>query len=731
MRFRLSPLSIVLRSITLSTFAAAPIAFADVETDQSNNNPNAVVLSTISIEAMDDGDPIKTYVDYKKANVTRNGLDKKDIPQTIDTIDVSKYKIYGSNDLSVMLQGTPGIDTSYDMRGDGISIRGFQADEGDIYRDGVRESGQVRRSTANVERIEILKGPASVLYGRSGGGGVINMVTKSANFESRSSFGGFVGSYNNVGGVFDINQALSNNWAIRLTGEKNDVNSFRDGIGANEEMVSPSVTFRSDDERLTWTGQYTYDKLHRTPDRGPSYDNLPKGTSIRMGFAQSGDYVEDELQNIRSDLKYEINEQWKLHWSLNYRDAKQNFDHFYGGTYCNLDGKTNAGVNCAASAKPGYISQTYFWQQTDNKTTSSSFDLQGNFYTGSIQHQLTTGFDYSKERREPILSNKNADGSVIYGYVNPLTGERESNRGAGRIDTSHTLYDSSNYGLFLQDLISITPEIKIMLGVRYDSYDSKATGKLKGSAADGQSQSVSDSTWSPNAGVVWQPNDDHSFYASYSRSFAPFGGRVTVNSVAPTTDLKLFDAEPQHSDQYEIGVKSDWLNKRLNTQFSIFDISKSNIRAYDEPTEQWNVVGEQQSRGAEFSFIGQAFKDVYIRGGYGYKDAKVKENKIKPSLEGNQLKNSSKNTGNLFVRYIATEQIYAEVGTTYVGSFYTNEDNLTKIPGWTRFDAAIGYKDNTWGATFAVNNLSNKEYWRSSSMPGTPRNYLFRINYFF
>lgn len=728
MHFNLSRLSVILRTITLTSCASSPVVFAETNMELVTKNKDVVVLPTITIEAMDDGDPIKTYVDYKKANVTRNGLDKKDIPQTIDTIDVSKYKLYGANDLSVMLQGTPGIDTSYDMRGDGISIRGFSADAGDIYRDGVRESGQVRRSTANVERIEILKGPASVLYGRSAGGGVINMVTKYANFDSKSSFGAFLGSYDNVGATFDINQILSTNWALRVTGEKNDTNSFRQGIGSNEEMVSPSITFRSDDERLTWTGQYTYDKLHRTSDRGPSYDNLPKGTSIRMGFAQDGDYVEDTLQTFRSDLKYEINDQWKMHWSLSYREAEQNFDHFYSGTYCNADGITNAGKDCA---KPGYISQIYYWQQTENKTAGSSLDLQGDFYTGSIQHQLTTGFDFSKEQRNPILSNKNADGSAIYGYVNPMTGERESNRGTGHPPTSHTLYESTNYGLFAQDLISITPEIKIMLGVRYDRYDSNATGKLKGSTDEGKTQTIDDSTWSPNAGIVWQPTENHSLYASYSRSFAPFGGRVSVNTVSPSTNLKLFDADPQYSDQYEVGIKSDWLNKRLNTQFSVFNISKHNIRSYDEPRDEWSVVGEHESKGLEFSFIGQAFDNVYIRGGYGYKDATIKENKLDTRLEGKQLAGSSKQTGNLFIRYIATEKAYGEIGATYVGSYYTNNDNLIQMPDWTRLDAAIGYKDNSWGATFAVNNLTDKAYWRSSSMPGTPRNYLFRLNYFF
>src|SRR5690606_15719924 len=111
---------------------------------------------------------------------TKTYMAPKDIPQTIDTLEVNKYKSYGINDLSVMLDGVPGVNTTYGMRGEGVLIRGFSADAGDIYRDGVRESGQVRRSTANVERIEILKGPGSVLYGRGGGGGIINMVSKQA-----------------------------------------------------------------------------------------------------------------------------------------------------------------------------------------------------------------------------------------------------------------------------------------------------------------------------------------------------------------------------------------------------------------------------------------------------------------------------------------------------------------------------------------------------------------------
>lgn len=723
--------SLTLMMLSTGCLFVSTQAFSDSDTVKQEQKTNTATLPTIVIEAMADGAPIKTYVDYKQASVTRNGLDKKDIPQTVDTIDVSKYKLYGANDLSVMLQGTPGVSTSYDMRGDGIMLRGFSADSGDIYRDGVRESGQIRRSTANVERIEILKGPASVLYGRSGGGGVINMVTKYANFDSPSSIGAYVGSYDNVGGTIDLNQILNDNWAVRLVGEKSDTNSFRSGIGSKEEMISPSVTYRSDDEKLLWTTEFTYDNLERVPDRGPSYDNLPSGTSIKMGFAQAGDYVEDVLQTMRTDVKYEFAPNWKFHWGLSHRQSEQNFDHFYAGSMCAADVKpTNTNKGCYK----GYINQIYYWQQTTNKTTANTWDITGEFKTGAIKHNILVGTDWSYEQREPLLSNKNSDGSLIYGFVNPLTGDRFSNRGTGHIMTSHNYNEGTNYALFLQDLISINDQFKIMLGGRYDYYEAKTTNKLESSTSYRQSRTVQDETFSPNVGFVWQPVPEQSLYASYSRSFSPFGGNMGVNVVNATDDLNAYNYEPQYLDQYEIGIKSEWLDSKLNTQFSVFNINKNNIRARKDPDDNnspYVVVGKHESTGAEFSFIGQALNNLYIRGGYGYTDAKIAKNDLKPELVDNDLRNVSKHTGNLFVRYLPTEKFYGEVGATYMGSYYTSDENTIKMPDWTRVDAAVGYKDDKWGATFAVNNLTDKEYWRSNSMPGTPRNYLFRVNYYF
>ncbi|EQC1404713.1 TonB-dependent receptor, partial [Acinetobacter baumannii] len=522
--------------LSLLSLMILNIQGANAEELIDSSSKAAATMPTIKIEAMSELDPIKSYIDYDKANVTRNGLDKKDIPQTVNTTDVQKYKIYGSNDLSVMLQGTPGVSTSYDMRGDGITLRGFGADTGDIYRDGIRESGQVRRSTANIERIEILKGPASVLYGRSAGGGVVNMVSKFANFDSKSSVGAYAGSYDNYGTTADINQVLNDNLVVRLTGEYGEAGSFRSGIENKIEMFSPSFTYKNDDGKLTWTTQYTYDKLNRVPDRGPTRDNLPAGTSIKMGFAQDGDYVDDILQVVRTDVNYEYAPDWNFHWAASYRQAEQNFDHFYFGNYCGLDGKNSKNEACT---KKGYIDQIYYWQQTSNKTTTNTFDIKGKFKTGQLEHQIMVGTDWTYEQREPRLANKTQNGSAIYGYVNPITGEREYSRGNGPLKISqHNYNEGTTYGVFIQDLIGLNDQLKLMMGLRYDYFDFSTTNKIKN-----EHRNVKDSTFSPNVGLVWQPVPEHSFYTSYSKSFAPFGGQMGVNQVTGSTDVAKMDKE--------------------------------------------------------------------------------------------------------------------------------------------------------------------------------------------
>ncbi len=713
----IKPLVLALMGISASHMSVA----------QQVENSGKAVLPTVVVEAMSEQDPGKSYTNYKQAKVNRNGQDVKDTPQTIDTIDVQKYKLYGVNDLSVMLAGTPGVTTQYDMRGDGIMIRGFSADSNDIYRDGVRESGQVRRSTANVERIEILKGPASLLYGRSAGGGVVNMVSKYANFESGSNVGIYAGSWDNRGATVDVNHVSSENLALRITAETGESESFRAGIDNEISMISPSLTYNNRNG-LEWTVQYTYDKLSRTPDRGPTYDSLPAGTSIKTGFAQKGDFVDDILNVYRSDLTYEFNTNWKLHWILSYREAEQNFDHFFGGSYCGDNGKTPTGANC--TWKKGYVRQNYAWQETMNKTTANSVDIKGEFNTGSIQHNLIVGLDSSLENRDPTLFSN----GTIYGYVNPFNeSDKYSDRGVKPFPapSQQNKHEATSHGLFIQDVITLVPEVKLVAGARYDWYEFESTAELETNPVN-RNRRYSDGTISPSIGVVWQPVNTHSFYASYNKSFAPYGGRGMLS--VTTTSTAIFDDEPQYQEQYEIGIKSDWLENRLNTQFAVFNIEKNNIRYRPDPDNDpyhWATQGQQRSRGAEFSWIGRVVNSVYIRGGYGWQEAIVVKDVVTPTQEGNYLANTGKESGNLFLRYVPSDSWYVEAGVTHMGTQWTNIANTSRLDGYQRFDAAVGYSVNNFNITLAVSNFTDEEYWRASSMPGSPRNVLLRANYQF
>jgi len=684
--------------------APADPAQAQTQTQTQTQPQQAHTLPTLQVNASQyDPDDVRPE---GVTTATKTYLAPKDIPQTIDTLEVNKYKSYGINDLATMLDGVPGVNTTYDMRGEGVYIRGFKADESDIYRDGVRESGQVRRSTANVERIEILKGPASVLYGRSAGGGVVNMVSKQARFDAKSSITLRGGSWDNVGGTIDINRVLNENVAVRLTADREQAHSFREGIRNRNEMVSPSILV---DTRTgwRWTGQYTYDNVWRVPDRGPVYDQLPAGVSIRKGFAAPGDYVEDRLRVLRSDLSYDFNNRWSLRWVASKREASQDFDHYFAGTY---------------RAATGKITPNYAWQQTRNTTLSNTLDLTGKFSTGSIKHDLLVGLEASEEERAPRVGQPGS--TFSYDPFQPIVWPSRPVQGNPTQDNYHK---GKGQALYMQDLVSLTEQWKLLLGLRYDSYDFQSTNRIAN-----LTRKTDGNGFSPRVGVVWQPVREHSFYASWNKSYSPYGGRGILS--VETAVGAVPDDEPQYSRQSEVGVKSDWLGGALSTQVSVYQLEKYNIRYRPDPENDpytWAIRGKDRSRGIEFSAAGRVASSWYVRGGVAFMEAKVAEDAQNPANVGLYLRDTAKRNGNLFLRYAPKGPWYGEVGVTYTGSRFTNAANTALLPGYTRWDALVGWRQDAWTVTVALSNLFDKQYWRSSSMPGAPRSVLVSANYQF
>jgi len=695
-------------SIFASVAVLATFAVADAKTSDYS-----VMLPSVEVEGISEQDNLKGYVAYDSAEVSRNGLSNKQTPQTIETIDIQKNRNYGTNDLSSILEGNAGIDAGYDMRGESIKIRGFSVDGGDIYRDGVRDSGQIRRSTANVERVEILKGPASILYGRSDGGAVVNLVSKKANFTPVYKVSGRYGSWSRWGLGADVNHAVNNQLAVRLTTDGERGKSWREGIKYKNFMISPSVIVTNQGGDVSFEAQYTYDNAWRVPDRTPTkavYDKL--GIDYKKGFSHEGDFVEDKLHFLRTELNAELAKELNLKWVFGYRKASQNFDHFFNG-----------------EAIGNKLRQNYAKQETDNETISNAFTLTKELNFERFKHNIAVGYDNSVETRHPRLWYSRTHMQDIDPYAS--RGSWASNRNVPL--TTDNKHRAINHGVFFEDLISLDDKYRLLLGGRFDFYKFKSTNKL-----NGKTNQYDGDAFSPRVGILWDFTDEHTAYASYSQSFAPYGGRGMI-SIDVNSDPATFDAKPQNNIQYEVGIKSNWANK-FSTNLAVFEIQHKNIRYRPDPTNEpntWALRGKERSRGVELSVLGQIYDNWYLRSSLGYMVAKTISDKSQPLNVGLELDNTSRWQGNVFLRYAQGQKWYAEAGVTgyskrYDYNIVSGAVTSNHLGGFARFDVSAGYNiTDKAQVTLAINNLLDAKYWRSNARLGDERSFMVNFHYNF
>ena len=688
------------------------VSFITIAQEKKDDDTNIETMKVISVIKDNNNQRIK-----KSSTATKMSFDIKDIPQTINSVNLEQEKMYGQNDLNVIVNKIPGVDATYDMRDEGIKIRGFSASSGDIYRDGVRASGQVRQSTANIERIEILKGPASVLYGRGLGGGIINMISKQANFDSPTTINLRGGSWDKYGGMLDINQVLYDKLALRMTIDHQSDRSFRKGIKQRDTMVSPSILY-DNLEGFNWLVQYTHDNLWRRPDRAPAYYDLPKGVSLKTAYAHPDDYVKDNFKSLRSVMGFEINYDWSIKLTNLYRKAAQNFDHIYGGNYCDLKGKLSNGKTCNYQGK---LQFRRAWQETANITYSNTIDLMGKFNTGSIAHDMLVGIEYNIEKRQPRLALTSAYPELVDPFHPHWTTKKPH---YNKLNTK-TNHKAISQGLYWQDLISFTKQWKMLTGLRYDNYEFESNDQIKH-----QHRSYDGHSLSPRIGLIWQPIESQSFYTSYSKNFSPYGGRGLITL---STDSKtVYDNKPQYSRQYEVGIKSDWLNDKFSSQIALYNLELYNIRYQPDSVNDpynWQVRGSDLSQGIELSVIGELIPKWYINSGIGYQQAKIHRDKKIPANKGKYLSNTAKNSGYLSIRHLPHENWFTELEINYKGSMYSDDKNQHKRSGYAIWNGAVGYQTKSYDITLAITNLFGKEYLRSNSMPGMPRAFLLTASY--
>jgi len=659
----------LLFSATLASAATTTLPELSVTADseRDNDNPRVREVST----------------------ATRTSTPVRDVPQAIDTVKTHDVLDYGSFSLGKALEGIPNVSSGADTRFDSLRIRGFEASN-DFYLDGVRDDSQYVRDLHNIERVEVLKGPAAVLYGRGGQGGIVNRVSKAPEHGRHSSIEAQGGSEDLRSLYADLSADPSDTLSLRLNLGNQDNNSFRDGIDGSRQLFAPSMSWQLAPE-LNWLVQYEYSRYNRTPDRGIPGNPLtgrPLDTSRHTTYGDTQrDFIDDRAQSLRSRLNYELNDQWQLRHTLSLFTLESDFDNTY------LTGYDPA---------KGLVNRQRWQQDLSTRNLFNTLEAEGHLQTFGISHTLLVGLELGEQRRNSLLHQGVKVPSV------PLQGSSRQYQHNGQMKVSsdnHTRVESA--GVYLQDQIRLNDQWQLLAGVRLDRFEVQTTSKVKDLTETQDSSSTS-----PRLGVVYSPWREHSFYASWSKTFSPVGGGLI--GITPGAPGNGNDAGPELTRQKEIGVKSDWLDERLSTTLALYELELYNRRTRDPNNpELIQLSGEQRSRGIELTVTGNLIGNWYLRGGVGLQDATIV--KDTNGQQGNRINDVAKRNGSLFVTWKPELGWYAETGLTLVGERYADNQNTIELPGYGRWDALAGYRTHDWDVRAALSNITDKTYYSSAT----------------
>ncbi|WPC70143.1 TonB-dependent siderophore receptor [Aeromonas hydrophila] len=629
------------------------------------------------------------------ATATRTNTPAKLVPQAIDSVKASELTAFGQPTLSEALTGIPGVNASGDTRFDGVNIRGFSASN-DFYLDGFRDDMQYTRDLGNTERVEVLKGPAAVLYGRGSTGGIVNRVSKKPQKGLESSVSAQVGSFDSRRLAADLNGEAGEQVQVRLNLAQEDKESFRNGVTSKRTLLAPSVNWEISD-KLNWLLQYERNEHDRTPDRGiPGVNGRPADVPKEYVYSDTRrDFIDDVAQSTRSRLTWDINDQWQLRQQLGYTSLDSQFDNTY-----------------VTSVKGDQVTRARWQQDLKANSLISNTEAEGQLQTGPVEHRLLVGFEQNWQERTPKLY-QNATAIPAGNLYDP--GSLPTYDGAMKLssDANHKV---RGYGLYVQDQLSLG-DWHLLAGLRRDDFT--VTSRRNDLNKE---ETVSVTSLSPRLGLVWNPIEEHAFYASYSKTFTPVGGEL----IGITPGDKNNNLDPQHTRLYEGGVKSDWLDGRLATTLSLYRLEMYNKRSKD-PLDPTKVIltGLQRTEGIELSARAQLTDELYLRGGIAIQDAE--QVKADADLQGKRPMNVSRQNGELFAGYQSGKQgWFGETGVTAVGDRFADNANTTTLPGYARFDARAGYRWQQWETQLSVENLTDHDYFVSATsasqiMPGTPR----------
>ena len=686
---------------------AAVTGLASLPTFAQEND--TTVLDDVFVMADQDGEGVRRYQARRSGSATKTDTPLDEVPQAVSVIPATVLDDLRSPRIEKALDYAGGVARQNDFGGLTMyeySIRGLTTSE--FYNDGfsVNRGYMNPQDPSNVERIDVLKGPASSLYGRGAPGGTINIVRKRPQNDRFARLDLSAGRWDRYRSSLDVNTLLDDEGTMlyRMNLAVEDNKSFRDYRSSERQFFAPAFSWElSPQTRLLVQAEVI--RSSQVFDRGVVAPNDHLGSVSRSDFfGEPGDgEIDNNNESLQAEIEHDLNASWTVRLASHYKQGRLN------------GGATEASF-LADDART--LNREYRYRDFDWQDSITQLELRGLVYTGDIEHNLLIGTEYERYAKDERLMRTRPISTIdirepVYGQPRPPFSVGPGGRSTDRHELVHSR------SLNLQDQMRLSEKLFGVIGARYDHYEHRLDNEVTGTRTEQTHEKIT-----PRIGALYQLTPEVGVFANASQSFKPNTG-----APRPGTGTSF---DPEEGVGYEAGFKFDLLDSRLGMTVAAFHLTKENVLTADPADSTYQIAaGEVRSRGLDLQLTGQLTDEVRVIGAYAYVDAEVtKDNTL---ASGSRLLNVPEHSGSLLGVYEfldgGLKGLELGGGVNYVGDRSGNvADSGFELPGYTTVDLLARYKatqDLTLGVN--LNNAFDRTYYERSYsnvwvMPGEPRN---------
>jgi iron complex outermembrane receptor protein len=652
---------------------------------------------------------------------TKTQMAIKDIPQTISTVTKELIQDKQALRLNDIVQNIAGV-TQFSVYDD-ISIRGFRSSRGNNrLLNGMRLSNNwLSPLLVNIERVEVIKGPASAIFANTRPGGTVNMVTKKPLDERRQSVDFSLGSYNTLRAQADFTGPLDSAHTLlyRLNLGYEDGESFRNQIFNKNYLIAPSISFLPK-PGTRFNADLIYGDIHTILDRGHTAfqnDKSLYSTPISLNANQPGDYLKNKAVSINFSFSQEINA-----------------NHTFNASYMvsKLDELNNE------HTIEDYITQDstlLSFSDKRIKMNSKGLNLYMNskFITGKLAHQVLYGYDYNSayfiDQSRTAIGG--ADGVKGFSLRNPVYFNRPVNNYIFREESGYTsLTESQTHGIYLQDVIRYK-KLQVLISLRQEFYKIPKSNYNKSLIQSDQKQNA----LLPRIGITYGLTDQINIYGTYNTGFEP------QNSDVLGTGRNGGPFKPLESELFEAGAKGEFFSKKLFAGLSVYQITQNNVLVNANDITNPDLLrerGEERARGIELEATGNVMSNLSVSLSYAYNLAKITKDSQEENI-GKIKEGAARHISGSWIKYSLRKGILNGLGISLGHSQVGKRNTFLKelqLPGYLIFNAGLSYQVERFRLAGNLYNLTNKTYFVGGynyerNFPGTPRNFMLSAGYTF